>query len=386
MDLSYILNDLGEEREQYFDAIAPPIMQSSNFDCRTVAQARKMIANEFSTSLYTRGTNPTVKMLNAKIAALEGTEAALTVSSGATAMALPILANVNQGDHIICIKKPYFWTEIFLTQWLPRFGVTCTFVDGTKASNFENAIQPNTKVIVLESPNSFTFELQDLTAVSEIAKRHQIVTVIDNSYSSPLFMQPAKFGIDIVVHSATKYIGGHSDVVAGTIAGSDVMMRKIFHSEYMTLGAIIGPFDAWLLIRGLRTLDVRMERVAASTQYIVEKLVGHPKLKQLIYPTHPSHPQYTLAQQQMKKGGGLFTVALNTDSIEKVEQFCDELKSFRIAVSWGGHEALIMPACVKFPSQEEAQASSAFNLVRFYIGLESPDYLLDNILTGLEKL
>lgn len=386
MDLSYILNDFAEERGDYFHAIAPPIIQSSNFDCKTVSEARRLIANEFSEHLYTRGLNPTVKILNEKLAALEGTESALTVSSGASAMALPILANVNQGDHIICVKKPYYWTEVLLTQSLPRFGVSCTFVDGTDVKNFQEAIQSNTKLIVLESPNSFTFELQDLAAVAALAKTHQLVTIIDNSYASPLFMQPAKFGIDIIVHSATKYIGGHSDVVAGVICGSEEMMRKIFQSEYMTFGTIIGPMDAWLLIRGLRTLEIRMERIASSTQQIVDALADHPKIERMIYPFHPSHPQFDLAKTQLSNGGGLFTMALKTDRIEVVEQFCDQLEGFRIAVSWGGHEALILPACIKFPTSEEAQASPAFNLIRFYIGLEKPDYLLKHILNALDKV
>lgn len=384
MDLSYILNDVGEERGDYFHAIAPPIMQSSNFDCRTVKEARKLIAAEFEQAVYTRGMNPTVKILNDKMAALEETQSALTVASGACAVALPILANVSQGDHIICVEKPYYWTEVLLTQWLPRFGVSCTFVDGTRPENFEEAIQDNTKLIFLESPNSFTFELQDLYEVSKIAKSYQIITMIDNSYASPLLMKPVRFGIDIVIHSATKYIGGHSDVLAGVICGSEEMMRKIFQSEYMTLGGIIGPFDAWLLIRGLRTLEVRMERISTSTKKVVEALVTHHNISKLIYPFHGSHPQYELAKEQMKDGGGLFTIALNTTKVEKVEEFCDRLEKFRIAVSWGGHESLILPACVKFATAKEAQENPNFNLVRFYVGLENPDYLLKDIEQALE--
>ena len=386
MDLSFILNELGENRTDYFNAIAPPIIQSSNFDCQTVEQARKMIQAEHESFLYTRGINPTVSILNEKLASLEQTEAALTVASGASAMALPILANVNQGDHIICVEKPYHWTNVLLTEWLPRFGVSCTFVDGKESSNFEKAIQKNTKIIVLESPNSFTYELQDLDAVSEIAQAHNLITIIDNSYNSPIFLKPARYGIDIVVHSATKYIGGHSDVVAGAICASQEMINKIFYAEYMTLGTIIAPFDAWLLLRGLRTLEIRMERVYTTSKYIVEQLADHSKIEHIYYPMHQANPQYELAQEQLMGCGGLFTLALKVEDAKQVENFCNELSGFKIAVSWGGHESLIFPACAKYSCTDEANKQANFNQVRFYVGLENPEYLLERIILALTNI
>src|SRR5690606_36121908 len=206
MDLSFILNHLGEEREDYLNAVAPPVMQTSNFAFRTVDEMRRGLREEFSYPAYTRGVNPTVEMLREKMAALEGAEDALVFASGSGAIASAVMSNVNQGDHIVSVRNPYSWTNTLFTKLLPGFGVEASFVDGNDSENFERAIRPDTRILYLESPNSFTFELQDLRAVSAIAKKHGILTMIDNSYSSPLYQQPLKLGIDLSIHSATKYI------------------------------------------------------------------------------------------------------------------------------------------------------------------------------------
>ena len=197
MDISYILNELGEERSNYFNAIAPPIIQTSNFTFPDIDTMRGMLAQEFESHLYTRGNNPTVEILRKKLAALDGAEDALVLASGSAAIASAVIANVSQGDHIVSVAKPYSWTTRLMQDFLPRFGVTTTFVDGTDVSNFEKALQPNTKLIYLESPNTFTFELQDLVAVAALAKSRGIVTMVDNSYSTPLFQQPIQLGIDL---------------------------------------------------------------------------------------------------------------------------------------------------------------------------------------------
>lgn len=379
MDLSYILNELGEERENYFNAIAPPIVQTSNFTFADVATMRADLAYEYERHFYTRGNNPTVEILRKKLAALEGAEDALVVSSGSTAASMAIVANVSQGDHVVSVAKPYTWTNRLLTNLLPRFGVTTTFVDGTDAANFEQVIQPNTKLIVLESPNSFTFELQDLVAVTEIAKRHNIVTMIDNSYCTPLYQQPIKLGVDIVIHSASKYLGGHSDLVAGVICGTNAMMKKIFYSEYMTFGGIISPQNAWLMIRGLRTLPLRLERSNQSAADVVAFLEKHPKVRHVYYPFSESHPQYELAKRQMTGCGGLFTISLNTDRIEAVDAFANGLKRFLLGVSWGGHESLVFPASVVYATGQAEPGDTGFNKIRLYIGLEDPTALIADL-------
>ncbi len=256
--LSYILNELGEDRENYYQAVAPPIIQTSNFAFKKVDEMRKAFADEYSTFLYSRGLNPTVSILSKKLAALDGAEDCLVFNSGAAAVFAAVFSNVKSGDHIISVEKPYSWSQKLLNEVLPAFNISTTYVDGRDPSNFENAIKPNTAVIYLETPNSWSFDLQDLQAVAEIARQKGIITICDNSYCTPLYQMPIEYGIDLVLQSATKYIGGHSDVVAGVLCGSSKMIERIFNSEFMTIGSGIQPFNAWLLLRGLRTLPQRL--------------------------------------------------------------------------------------------------------------------------------
>ena len=386
MELSYILNQLGEERENYFNAVAPPVIQSSNFAYSSIADMRKGIADELSYHFYTRGNNPTVEILRKKLAALENTEDALVFGSGSGAIAAAVLANVQQGDHIICVDKPYSWTHTLLKDFLPRFGVHTTFVDGRENSNFKEAIRPNTRLIILESPNSVTFEMQDIEAVTALAKDNGMLTIADNSYASPLFQQPANMGVDMVCHSATKYLNGHSDVVAGVVCASSEMIRKLFDGEFMTLGAIISPHDAWLMIRGLRTLDVRMQRISDTTLELVRYLEGHPMIKALYYPFATHNPQRPLAEKQLKKGGGQFSITLKADTIPQVERFCEQLKHFLLACSWGSYESLAFPTCALLNDKSEAVPGIPWNLVRFYIGMESPETLKTDLEQALEVI
>jgi cystathionine beta-lyase/cystathionine gamma-synthase len=259
MDLSYILTELGEEREHYFNAIAPPVIQTSNFAFKNVDALRLALADEYYANLYSRGNNPTVDILRKKLAALDGAEDALVFGSGIASIVIPIFSLLKQGDHVVSVARPYSWTIKLFERLLPKFGITTTFIDGTKTENFASATQPNTQLYYLESPNTFTYELQDIAAVAALAKSKGIISMIDNSYCSPLNQQPYKMGIDLVAQSATKFIGGHSDVVAGVVTGSKAMIKKIFDAEFLNIGGNISPMNAWLLLRGLRTLPVRMQ-------------------------------------------------------------------------------------------------------------------------------
>jgi len=385
MDLSYILNELGEERENYFNAVAPPIIQTSNFTFKNVADFRKALSDEYYANLYSRGNNPTIDILRKKLAALDGAEDALVFGTGIASIATPVLALLNQGDHIVSVAKPYSWTIKLFERLLPKFGITTTFVDGTMVENFEEAIQPNTKLIYLESPNTFTYELQDITAIATLAKSKNIMTMIDNSYCSPLNQQPYKMGIDLVAQSATKFIGGHSDVVAGVVTGSKALIKKIFDAEFLNIGVTISPMNAWLLIRGLRTLQLRMHRVCDSTKKVIAYLENHPKIERVIFPFHPSFPQYELAKKQMNDAGGLFSIILKVDTLARVEKFCNSLQHILMAVSWGGHESLAIPSAVGFKPEEFDVKNSNHRLVRLYIGLEDPDYLITDLKQALEK-
>jgi cystathionine beta-lyase/cystathionine gamma-synthase len=301
-------------------------------------------------------------------------------------VAVAVISQLKSGDHVVCVQKPYSWTHKLLQQLLSRYGVSISFIDGREIEHFREAIRPETKMIFLESPNSMTFELQDIEAVCALAKEKNIITIIDNSYSSPLLQKPAELGVDLIVHSATKYLNGHSDVVAGVICGSHAMIRKMMAEEWMTLGPVLAPHDAWLLIRGLRTLEVRMKQSVESTQKIVDALANHPKIERMIYPYHASHPQFALAQKQMKSGSGMFSICIKTDDAQAVERFCDALQHFLLACSWGGYESLAFPVCALQTTPSYDNPHLPWNLVRIYVGLEDSDMLLQDLLQALDKV
>jgi cystathionine beta-lyase/cystathionine gamma-synthase len=384
MDISYILNELGEDRDQYFNAVAPPIIQSSNFAFNTVEDFRLAMSDEYQANLYSRGNNPTINILRKKLAALDGAEDALVFGSGIAAVAIPVIALLKQGDHVVCVENPYSWTIKLFTKLLPRFGVTCTFVSGTEVKNFEDALQPNTQLIYLESPNTFSYELQDLAAVAQLAKSRGILTMIDNSYCSALYQQPIKLGIDLVAQSATKYIGGHSDVVAGVLTGSTELLNKIFQLEYMNIGASMAPQSAWLLIRGLRTLPLRLQRSFESTKIITAWLQQHPAIDEVLWPFMPGSKQAELAQKQMQGCGGLFSFTLKNPSLKKIESFCDSLQHILMAVSWGGHESLVIPAIATIKTHDYDPGNYRHQLIRMYVGLEEPDYLIRDLEQALK--
>ena len=386
MDISYILNELAEERENYFNAVSPPIMQTSNFIFNTVEDMRKAFADEYSAYLYSRGRNPTVDILRKKLAALDGAEDCLVFGSGAAAIFASVLANIKSGDHIVSVDKPYTWAQKMFNDILPRFGVTTTYIDGRSIENFERAILPNTTLIYLESPNSWDYAIQDLKAVADLAKAENIVTIIDNSYCTPIYQRPVEYGIDLVMQTATKYISGHSDTLGGVLSGSTAMIKKIFNSEYMNIGSGIAPFNAWLLIRGLRTLPARLDRITASTKKLVDYLKQHPKVELVLFPFDENFPQYKLAKKQMSGACGLLTFIIKADNIIQIEKFCESLQHIFMAVSWGGHESLIIPKCSGIQPGEFDATNKEHRMLRLYVGLEEPEYLIKDLEQAFSSL
>jgi cystathionine beta-lyase/cystathionine gamma-synthase len=381
MDLSWILNHLGEDREQYFGAVAPPIVQSSIFAFPTVARMREGFRDELAAHVYTRGNNPTVEILRRKVAALEGAEDCLMFASGAGAISAAVIASLRGGDHAICVARPYSWTRAVLHSLLGRFGVTTTFIDGTDIANFERALTDKTKLIVCESPNSMTFEQQDLAAVARLAQARGIRTLCDNSWATPLNQSPIALGIDLVAHSATKYLNGHSDVVAGALCGRHEVIKEIFRGPFMTLGALLAPHDAWLMIRGLRTLPVRMQRIAATTAEVIAFLENHPKVRKVYSPLATDNVQLELGARQLRGASGLVTIELDAADVPAIERFCDNLKRFLMTVSWGGYESLLFPVAAVHPADSPLRPPGALplNLVRLSIGLEEPDVLIRDL-------
>jgi len=379
MDISYIINELGEDRAHYFNAIAPPIVQTSNFRVGTVAELKALFDDEYSGYLYSRGLNPTVEILRKKLAALDGAEDCLVFNSGAAAIFAAVLANVRAGDHIVSVERPYTWAARTFDVILPRFGVSTTYIDGTRIENFERAILPNTRIIYLESPNSWEFKLQDLRAVAELARAENITTIIDNSYCTPLLQRPIEMGIDIVMQTATKYIGGHSDTLGGVLTGSGVMMKKIFDSEYLNIGSGIQPFNAWLLLRGLRTLPARLERITHTTRQVVDYLKQHPRVESVLFPFDETFPQYELARQQMDGACGLLSFYVRATEMGQIVRLCESLRHIMMAVSWGGHESLIIPRCSGIEPGDFDPSNKEHRMLRLYTGLEDAAYLIADL-------
>ncbi|SHE72640.1 trans-sulfuration enzyme family protein [Flavisolibacter ginsengisoli] len=385
-DISYIINELAEDRESYFNAIAPPIMQSSNFAFKSIAALRTAFEDEMGGYLYSRGLNPTGDILRKKLAALDQAEDCLVFGSGAAAIFAGVLANVKAGDHIVSVKSPYTWAQKMFDVILPRFGITTTYVDGTDTKNFEAALKPYTTLIYLESPNSWTFAIQDLKEVVALAKAHNIVTMIDNSYCTPIYQRPIALGIDLSMQTATKYISGHSDTLGGVLSGSHIMIKKIFDSEYLNVGSGISPFNAWLLLRGLRTLPARLERITVTTKKVLEFLKTHPKIDKVLFPLDASFPQYQLARTQMDGACGLMTITLKNGTMESITRFCESLRHFFIAVSWGGHESLVIPKCAGLLPGDFDKDNIEHQYIRIYTGLEEPTYLIDDLNQALNGI
>ena len=386
MNISYIINELGEERENYFNAVAPPIMQTSNFVFEKVDEMRHAFEDEYSTYLYSRGKNPTVDILAKKLAALDDAEDCLVFNSGAAAIFAAVLANVKAGDHIISVNNPYTWAKKMFTEILPKFNVTTSFIDGTDISNFAAAKKSNTALIYLESPNSWDYALQDLSAVAAFAKQHNIISICDNSYCTPIYQRPIALGVDLSLQSATKYISGHSDTIAGVLSGSKEMIARIFKSEYNNIGSGIQPFNAWLLLRGLRTLPLRLHRITATTDKVILFLKQQHNVEEVIFPFSKSFAQYELAKQQMDGACGLLTFILRDVSIVQIEKFCESLHHIKMAVSWGGHESLIVPRCAGLPIKDFDAKNKEHRMIRLYVGLEDAAYIIEDLQRGFESI
>ncbi len=386
MDLSYIINELGEERENYFNAVAPPIIQTSNFAFDTVADLRKAFEDEMAGYLYSRGINPTVDILRKKLAALDGAEDCLVFNNGAAAIFAAVLGNVKAGDHIVSVAKPYTWVQRMFDIILPRFGVHTTYIDGRKIENWQNATKANTTFFYLESPNSWDFALQPIKEVATFAKSKSIITLLDNSYCTPMYQNVIAMGIDMAMQTATKYIGGHSDTLGGVLSGTHSMIKKIFDSEYMNIGSGIQPFNAWLMIRGLRTLPVRLNQISNSTHKVLSFIKNHPKVESVIFPFDESFPQYKLAKEQMTGACGLFTFILKSKKVEEIENFCNSLQHIMMAVSWGGHESLVIPKCAGLQVSDFNPENIEHRYIRMYVGLEDPEYLIKDLEQALAKI
>lgn len=378
----------GHEREA-FGALVTPLYQSATFVFESAQQGGERFAGNEQGYIYTRLGNPTTAELERKMAILEGAEAAAATASGMGAVSAALLANLQMGDHLVASNAVYGCTYALMTTQFARFGIEVSLVDFSSEAEIEAAIQSNTKVIFCETPVNPHLQVFDLAAIATIAKRHQLVSIVDNTFMTPLLQRPLDFGIDLVVHSATKYLNGHGDVIAGIVCGSEEQLHKVKYEILKDIGAVISPHDAWLILRGLKTLDVRLQRHCDSAQRVAEFLAEHPSITRVYYPGLKSHQGHKFIGQQMKRAGGVIAFELAAN-LEEAMAFVGYLKLFSIAVSLGDAESLIQhPASMTHsPYTPEARAAAGIgdNLLRISIGLEDCDDIIADLNQALARL
>ena len=366
--------------------VVPPIYQTSLFTFSSYSEMEAAFRGESNRAIYSRGHNPTVAAFEAKVAALEGAEAARATSSGMAAISMAVLSSVSKGDRIVCVKHCYPDAFKLFMRFLPRFGVQVDFVDGTDTAAFIAALE-GAKLAYLESPSSLMFTLQDLEPITNAARALGVTTIIDNSWATPIYQQPLRHGVDMVVHSASKYLGGHSDVVAGIVLGSKERIDKINSLEYSVLGGKLSPFEGFLLLRGLRTLPLRLAQQAKNTLEVASWLLEHPMVKNVNHPAFFKDDQARIYQKYFSGGSSLFSIEI-PGSRARIRAFVNALKLFHLGVSWGGHESLIYPAAIGVDLPGDPNPNRFFgispNLVRLHVGLEASTDLIHDLEQALE--
>ncbi len=372
-------------------ALATPIYQTSTFIFDSAEQGGRRFALEEEGYIYSRLGNPTVSVLEEKIALLENGDSAVAFSSGMGAITSVLWTALKAGDHVIAAKTLYGCTFAFLSHGLTRYGVEVTFVDTSNPANVESAMKENTKVVYLETPANPNMNITDLESISKIAHKNDgCIVVVDNTYCTPYIQRPLELGADVVVHSATKYLNGHGDVVAGLAAGSKEFMKelRLFGLKDMT-GAVISPFDAFLIIRGMKTLAVRMEKHCENAVKVAEFLENHPAIDKVYYPGLKSFSQYELAKKQMKLPGAMIAFELK-GGIEEGRKLMNNVKLCSLAVSLGDTETLIQhPASMThspYTAEERAQSGISDTLVRLSIGLEDVEDIIGDLKAVLDTM
>ena len=381
-----ITSHYGEEYDKYYNAIVPPIFMNSLNVFQEIDDYFDAKVHDKNTYVYGRVQNPTVRILEDKVAALEHGVAAFAFGSGMAAASTAVLSVVKTGDNIVCLRNAYGPLKNFVENYCSaHLGTTLTYVKGIEISEFEEAITDNTSLVILESPSSVVFSLQDIEAVCKIAHSHGAKVYIDNSFCTPIFSTPLDLGVDIVMHTTSKYMGGHSDVIGGVLALRDENLANTIVTNRELFGGIMGPMEAWLVLRGLRTLSVRVKAHEETAMKIAAYLENHPKVDKVYYPGLKSHPQYALAQKQQKGNTGLMTFEIK-GSTEDAKKVVNSLKVFKIGVSWGGFESL---ACMPHMRQDHQTCDwlgGKQNLIRIHCGLEDVEALIADLEQALAHI
>ncbi|MBU2970376.1 methionine gamma-lyase [Pseudoalteromonas sp. C2R02] len=372
----------GRINDEQFGSLATPLYQTSTFVFKNAEQGRARFAGEEEGYIYTRLGNPTTRQFEQKLAVLEGMEDAAATATGMAAVSASVMANVQAGDHIIASKALYGCSFALFSHMLTKFAVEVTFVDMTKPEELEDALQDNTKIIFIETPINPNLVVIDLQMVGDFAKKHDLISICDNTFLTPILQRPVEFGFDIVIHSATKYLNGHGDVVAGIICGSNEMIEHIKLTALKDIGGTISPHDAWLILRGLKTLHIRMKAHCENAKKVAEFLEQHQMISNVYYPGLKSHQGNKYIGKQMTAAGGVIAFEIK-GNIEDGQRFIDSTKLFSIAVSLGDAESLIQhPASMThspYTPEERAEAGISDGLIRISVGLENADDLIEDL-------
>lgn len=363
-----------------FDAVVPPIVQTSLFTFSSYDEMEETYRGLKVRPTYTRGLNPTVRMFEEMLAELEGTEDAIGFASGMAGISSTVLTFVSPGERIVCVRHCYPDAYRLFETLLKRFDIRVDYVDGRDEAAVAAAL-PGAKLFYMESPTSWTMETHDVAALAKLARDAGAISVIDNSWASPIFQRPIGLGVDIVLHSASKYLGGHSDVVAGVVAGSKALIARIRQTTYPYLGGKLSPFDAWLLIRGLRTLPLRMKAHRAAAVTVARRLAAHPAVAEVMHPGLGNSLPPGLSGTS-----GLFSFRFRPGV--NIRAFADRLELFKLGVSWGGHESLVVPA--EIVRKQAAGPNSALDfgvapeVVRLHVGLEGTEALWADLAAAID--
>lgn len=373
----------GYEDKDYHGSLTVPLYQTSTFSFETASQGANRFSGVEEGNIYSRLGNPTVRVLEERVTALENGEGTLAFGSGMAAVSAILVHLTKSGDHILCSRGIYGCTFGLLGIMEQKYNINHDLIRMATEEEIEQAVKQETVCIFIETPINPTMELVDLQAVVNVARRHGLRVVVDNTFSSPYLQTPLDFGVDFVLHSATKYINGHGDVIGGLLTGSNKEeMESIRMTVQKDFGGIMSPFDAWLLIRGLKTLPVRMERHSSNAEKLIAYLKDQPLVDEVFYPFDPDNAQYDLAQRQMRAGGGIISFTVKGGK-EASQLFMDSLSLIKIAVSLGDAETLIQhPATMThsgIPEQGRLRMGITESLLRLSVGLEHAGDLIDDM-------
>ena len=383
----------GEQRDNHYHSLTTPIVQTALYVfCDTADmmdyQEQMMTRGEADREEYGRYGNPTVQAVERKLTALEGGEAALLFATGMCAVTSTLLTLLSAGDHLILTSDCYRRTRQFCQTFLKRWGIATTLVPPGDYAAMEAAVQLNTRLIFSESPTNPYLRVLDLPRAVDIARRNNLILIVDSTFATPINQRPLEFGVDLVIHSATKYLGGHNDLLAGAVVGPRELVAEIKKSRGV-LGGITGPQDAYLLLRGLKTLALRVQRHNENGMRVAQFLEGHPKVRRVYYPGLSSHPDYAVAQEQMTGFGGVVSFEIEGD-LESTGAFIDALRLPCIGPSLGGVESLVeQPAIQSYyelTTEQRQQAGISNELVRYALGIEDTDDLIADLKQALEKI